>query len=53
MVPTRRSAGWIKSNSGANTPEQLAQAYSLEGATLPDEQILKKSDDSPNGWADR
>jgi Pentapeptide repeats (8 copies) len=39
--------------SGANvSPEQLAQAYSLEGATLPDEQILK-SDDNPNGRADR
>jgi hypothetical protein len=39
--------------NGANvSPEQLAQAYSLEGATLPDEQILK-SDDNPNGRADR
>jgi hypothetical protein len=39
--------------NGANvSPEQLAQAYSLEGATLPSEQILK-SDDNPNGQADR
>jgi Pentapeptide repeats (8 copies) len=39
--------------NGANVSlEQLAQAYSLKGATLPDEQILK-SDDNPNGQADR
>jgi hypothetical protein len=39
--------------NGANvSPEQLAQAHSLEDATLPDEQILN-GDDNPNGRAGR